>query len=273
MNWKIALYRIKSYVRHELTAWHTGGEGVHSPTLFYIVRMVLYDDNAYYAYPKIEQQRKRLKSSTADVNHTDYGTGACARGENAPVQTRRVADIARTHLESPSIGQLLFRLVNYLTGISQEPLTIVELGTSLGITTAYLAMPSEKNSVQTYEGAEDVADVAMQVWRELGIQNIVPVIGNIDETLSRYKAKKTDLAFIDANHTYEATMRYFRQLLPSATQHSIYVIDDIHHSPEMERAWHEIQAMKEVTSTIDCYHVGLVFFNKHYIRKHYRMRI
>ena len=113
----------------------------------------------------------------------------------------------------------------------------------------------------------------MQVWRELGIQNIVPVIGNIDDTLSRYKAKKTDLAFIDANHTYEATMRYFRQLLPSATQHSIYVIDDIHHSPEMERAWHEIQAMKEVTSTIDCYHVGLVFFNKHYIRKHYRMRI
>ena len=69
--------------------------------------MVLYDDNAYYAYPKIEQQRKRLKNSTADVNHTDYGTGACARGENAPVQTRRVADIARTHLESPSIGQLL----------------------------------------------------------------------------------------------------------------------------------------------------------------------
>ena len=51
------------------------------------------------------------------------------------------------------------------------------------------------------------------------------------------------------------------------------MIDDIHHSPEMERAWHEIQAMKEVTSTIDCYHVGLVFFNKHYIRKDYRMRI
>jgi len=231
------------------------------------------DDNAYYAYPKIEQQRKRLLQSTAVVNHTDYGTGARAKGAEATDQTRRVADIARLHLESPSIGQLLFRLVNYLTGVSQEPLTIVELGTSLGITTAYLAAPSERNTVQTYEGAEEVADVAMDVWRELGIRNIVPVIGNIDETLERYKAKKTDLAFIDANHTYEATLRYFRQLLPSAAQHSIYVIDDIHHSPEMERAWKEIQAMQQVTSTIDCYHVGLVFFNKHYIRKHYRMRI
>ena len=231
------------------------------------------DDNAYYAYPKIEQQRKRLLQTTAVVNHTDYGTGARAKGAEATDQTRRVADIARLHLESPSIGQLLFRLVNYLTGVSQEPLTIVELGTSLGITTAYLAAPSERNTVQTYEGAEEVADVAMDVWRELGIRNIVPVIGNIDETLERYKAKKTDLAFIDANHTYEATLRYFRQLLPSAAQHSIYVIDDIHHSPEMERAWKEIQAMQQVTSTIDCYHVGLVFFNKHYIRKHYRMRI
>lgn len=246
---------------------------MHSPTLFYIVRMVMYDDNAYYAYPKIEQQRKRLLQSTDAVSYTDYGTGARVRGEKAAVVTRRVADIARRHLESPSIGQLLFRLVNYLTGVSQEPLTIVELGTSLGITTAYLATPSERNTVQTYEGAEDVADAAMEVWRELEIRNIVPVIGNIDETLKQYKAKKTDLAFIDANHTYEATLRYFRQLLPSAVQHSIYVIDDIHHSPEMERAWHEIQAMKEVTSTIDCYHVGLVFFNKHYIRKDYRMRI
>ena len=246
---------------------------MHSPTLFYIVRMVMYDDNEYYAFPKIEQQRKSLLRSTSVVTQTDYGTGARAWEGGSPVQTRRVADIARTHLESPSTAQLLFRLVNYLTGVSQQPLTIVELGTSLGITAAYLASPSPQNTVQTYEGAEEVADIAAEVWRELDIRNIVPVIGNIDDTLPRYKAKKTDLAYIDANHTYEATMRYFRQLLPSAAQHSIYVIDDIHHSPEMERAWHDIQAMQQVTSTIDCYKLGLVFFNKHYIRKHYKMRI
>lgn len=255
-----------------MLAWHTGGEGVHSPTLFNIVRMVMYDENAYYAYARIEQQRKRLLKNTATIVQKDYGTGARAYKEGVSVE-RVVADIARTHVESPETGQLLFRLVNYLTSTRQEPLTIVELGTSLGITTAYLASPSAKNSVQTYEGAEELAEEAEDVWRRLELTNIETVIGNIDDTLGKHCPKRIDLAYIDANHTYDATLRYFRQLLPAAKPHSIFVIDDIHHSPEMERAWQEIQRAEQVTSTIDCYTFGLVFFNRHYIKKHYRMRV
>lgn len=271
MNTAQHIFRIKAYLRHLLTSWNTGGEGVHSPTLFYIVRMVMYDDNAYYAYPRIEQQRAALLRSTTVLQQTDYGTGA---GSSSPqTVTRSVADIARTHLESPKVGQLLFRLVNHLTSVRQQPLTIVELGTSLGITTAYLASPSPKNVVQTYEGAEEVLEVAMNVWRTLGLTNIEPVPGNIDRTLAGHQPKSVDLAYIDANHTCEATLRYFRQLLGAVKQHSIVVVDDIHHSPQMEHAWQAIQQTEQVTSTIDCYDVGLVFFNKHYIRKHYKMRI
>ena len=245
---------------------------MHSPTLFYIVRMVMYDDNAYYAFPRIEQQRKALLHSTATIRQHDYGTGAHADSGSATT-VRRVAYIARTHLESPKIAQLLYRLVNHLTTTQRRPLIIVELGTSLGITTAYLAAPSVKNNVQTYEGAEEVLEVAEQVWRTLKLTNIEPILGNIDQTLPKHCPKQIDLAYIDANHTYEATVRYFRQLLPHIGSHAIVVVDDIHHSPEMERAWHEIQTVKQVTSTIDCFHTGLVFFNPHYIRKHYKMRI
>lgn len=274
MAFSSVLYRARSYVRHQLTAWHTGGEGVHSPTLFYIVRMIMYDDNAYYAFPQIEQQRERLLHNTNTLCQIDYGTGARAKenGGNTGI-LRRIADIARSHLAPPATGQLLFRLANYLTVSLRTPLTIVELGTSLGITTAYLASPNRANTVLTYEGAEEVADEAMKTWRTLGLTNIEPVIGNIDQTLAASCPKQVDLAYIDANHTYEATLRYFRQLLPAAGQQSIYVVDDIHHSPEMERAWCAIQAVPQVTSTIDCYNFGLVFFDKHYIRKHYRMRI
>lgn len=234
--------------------------------------MILYDDNAYYAFPRIEQQRAALLRSTTTIRQQDYGTGAGTDSPNAST-VRRVAHIARTHLESSKIAQMLYRLVNHLTATQQRPLTILELGTSLGITTAYLAAPSAKNTVQTYEGAEEVLEVAEQVWRTLRLTNIEPVLGNIDQTLPKLCPKQIDLAYIDANHTCEATLRYFRQLLPHIASHTIIVVDDIHHSPEMERAWHEIQTVKQVTSTIDCYHIGLVFFNPHYIRKHYKMRI
>lgn len=233
----------------------------------------MYDDNAYYAFPRIEQQRAELLHSPVEVQQLDYGTGSVTSKTELPTNHRRVADIARTHLETPKIAQLLYRLVNHLGATQQRPLAIVELGTSLGITTAYLAAPSPRNSVLTFEGATEVLDVAMNVWRTLGLTNIQPIVGNIDNTLPKHCPKRIDLAFIDANHTYEATVRYFRQLLPAAGQHTIIVIDDIYHSPAMERAWRDIQAMKEVVCTIDCYHIGLVFFNKHYIRKHYRMRI
>lgn len=236
--------------------------------------MVVYDDNAYYAYPHIEQQRAALLHSNAVVQQTDYGSGAHPADGTPPVAVcRRVADIARMHLERPEIGQLLFRLVNYLTSASKQPLNIVELGTSLGITTAYLAAPTPRNTVRTYEGAEEVVDIAADVWRALGLTNIETVVGNIDDTLAVNAAERIDLAYIDANHTYDATLRYFNRLLPAAGQHSVFVIDDIHHSPEMERAWHAIQSLKQVTSTIDCYHIGLVFFNRHYIRKHYKIRL
>lgn len=233
--------------------------------------MILYDDNAYYSFPRIEQQRLSLLQSAETVQQTDYGTGASANGTFATL--RRVADIARTHLESPQIAQLLFRLVNYLTRTRQQSLTIVELGTSLGITTAYLASPSSRNIVHTYEGAQDILDIAEDVWRKLHLTNIRPVQGNIDLTLPKHCPEQIDLAYIDANHTCEATLRYFRQLLPTMREHSIMVVDDIYHSPEMTRAWHEIQATPEVTTTIDCYHIGLVFFNPHYLRKHYKIRI
>lgn len=245
---------------------------MHSPTLFYLVRMIVYDDNAYYSFPPIEQQRARLLRSAAIVQQQDYGTGA-APGSASAVVERRVADIARTHLESPKIAQLLFRLVNHLTVKQQRPLTIVELGTSLGITTAYLASPSDRNKVLTFEGAPEIMDEAIDVWRALKLTNIEPVIGNIDDTLPARCPEQVDLAFIDANHTYEATMRYFRQLMSAVQQHSIIVVDDIYHSPEMTRAWQDIQSLPQVTTTIDCYHIGIVLFNKHYIRKHYKIRI
>lgn len=240
--------------------------------LFYIVRMIVYDDNAYYAYLSIEQQRAALLRSHTTVQQTDYGTGALQDGSPF-AKLRRVADIARTHLESPKVAQMLFRLVNYLTATQQRALHIVELGTSLGVTTAYMAAPSRCNTVQTYEGAEEVLDIAEQVWRTIGLTNIEPVLGNIDDTLPQHCPESVDMAYIDANHTFEATMRYFRQLLPTMDEQGIMVVDDIYHSPDMERAWRAIQSNPAVTSTVDCYHVGLVFFNQHYIRKHYKIRI
>ena len=273
MQMSNAIFRAWAYLKHLFRSWNTGGEGIHSPYLFYLVRMLIYDENRYYCWQDIERQRRELLRSQQTIEVTDYGTGQTAASH------RQVAHIAEQCLEKPRVAQVLFQLVAYLGHVEKRPLEIVELGTSLGITTAYLAMPDSRNSVETYEGSQTLADIAQGVWQRLGIRNIRQVVGNIDDTLYNNNAQRTharegiDIAYIDANHTYEATLRYFDRLAKEKRQNSIYILDDIHYSPGMEAAWQEICAREDVTTTMDLYDVGLVFFDTHYLRRDYRLRI
>ncbi|MBO4665788.1 MAG: class I SAM-dependent methyltransferase [Paludibacteraceae bacterium] len=117
-------------------------------------------------------------------------------------------------------------------------------------------------------------EMAEKNWQKLGVTNVKVVEGNIDDTLYIYNRKKPiDFGYIDANHTYEATLRYFEALAQRKHEKTIIALDDIHYNEEMERAWKEIGERSDVTSTMDFYGFGLVFFDTHYLKRHYRLRI
>lgn len=263
-----SFHRILTYLRHVLTAWNTTGEGIHSPYLFRLVRFVIRDENSFYCFADIERRREALLQCEDLLDVLDFGTGGSQEGTH---EQRRVCDIAKHHLERPKVGQLLFRIVNFLKQEQQEPLQILELGTSLGITTAYLAAPDSRNSVMTFEGSREVLKVAQGVWRALRLENIEWVEGNIDDTLYNRAREHLNLAYVDANHSYEATMRYVQFLLPRMKEKGIIAVDDIHLSPSMEQAWHELQSDPRVTTSIDLYHLGLLFVDTHYWKRNYRI--
>lgn len=262
------LYRVFAYLRHLFSAWNTRGEGIHSPYLFRIANDLMRDANRYYVWRDIEARREAMLHSPKPLHITDYGTGGCS--------TLLVSQVARHHLESAATGQLLFRLVIFLQHSLERPLNILELGTSLGITTAYLAAADSHNRVVTMEGSEETLSVARLNWEKLHLNNIQPVLGNIDDTLYNIRTHahafdSLDLIFMDANHTCEATIRYFEQILTLCHEQSIFVIDDIHHSPEMEQAWRSICQHERVSTTMDCFHFGLVFLDGHFIHRHYKI--
>ena len=198
--------------------------------------------------------------------------GSCGSKEGLSVR-RKVSDIAKHHLESPQIAQALFRLVRFMGENEKRPLQILELGTSLGVTTAYMASVDSRNRVVTLEGSEAVLKIAQANWRTLRLENIEWHRGNIDDTLYIYARERLDLAYVDANHTYEATKRYVDYLLPRMNEKGVIAIDDIYHSPEMEQAWRELKDDPRVTTSMDLYHVGLLFVDPHYLKRHYRIRL
>ena len=264
------LRRVCTYLWHFLSAWNTTGEGIHSPYLFELVRFVLRDRNAYYCFADIERRRELLLSCRDVLNCVDYGSAGTPEGMHVQ---RRVCDIAKTHLERAEVGQMLFRLVNFIGMHEQRRLAILELGTSLGITTAYLAAADSRNRVTTFEGSEAVLKVAKGVWKTLELENIKCVSGNIDDTLFKCARGKLDLAYVDANHTYEATMCYTEYLLSRMAEKGVIAVDDIHYSEAMERAWEVLKADARVTTSMDLYHVGLLFVDPHYLKRHYKIRL
>ena len=304
MSWKTLTYRVVSWLKFHLTAWNTGGEGVHSPYLFEWVRMVMMDRNSYYSWDAIEDCRRAMLADDRELEFVDYGSGKLkgengkVKGENGKVkgengklkgengERRRVCDIAKRSLTKRKYAEMLFRLVNWLgtthrlangrgtaNSVAFRGLTIVELGTSLGVTTAYLAMPDSRNRVLTFEGCASVAEVAEENWRKLSVKNIQCVVGAIDAAVLSRELSCVDVAFVDANHTYAGAREYFNVLASMVHEKSVIVMDDIHYSSEMERAWKEICEDERVTSTMDLYQMGLVFFDPHYWHRNYRMRL
>ena len=256
----------KKYLRYYITASNGKGHGVHSPFVFDFIKNVLRDKKQYNCYAAIEGQRKKLKANNTLIEVEDFGAGSSVIKENKRV----VKDIANSSLKPRKYAQLLFRMVQYY-----KPATIIELGTSFGITSSYLSSGNKNGQLYTCEGATNIAAIAQQNFDALQIKNIELIKGDFAKTLPALFAKigAVDFAFVDGNHRKEPTVQYFQQLLIHSKPNTILVFDDIHWSAEMEAAWEIIQQNSAVTLTIDLFFIGLVFINPDFkVKQHFTIR-
>ncbi len=256
----------RNYIRYYLTALNGKGHGMHSPFVFRFILHVLNNRSAYLPPAAVAALRKRLLNDNRLLQMEDLGAGSRVLRK----KERTVREVAKSALKSEKYAHLLFRLVRYY-----QPATILELGTSLGVTTAYLAKANPAATVLTIEGSPAIAAVATQNFASLQTGHIQQLTGNFDDLLPAaiQQLSRTDLAYVDGNHRYEPTVRYFHQLLPSLHNDSILVFDDIHWSAEMEKAWAEIQQHPAVKCTVDIFFLGFVFFRKEFIvKQHFTVR-
>ena len=259
------MHQLLSYLRFWLRSGNA--HGLHSPFVFGLYTSVVRHTGIFGAYAPVEARRRQLLESPASIGVTDFGAGS----HTGAGRQRRVADIARTAAKPKKLAQLLFRLVNYF-----RPATILELGTSLGLTTAYLAAADSRSRIITFEGCPNVTAVARETFATLGLGNIDIVEGNIDHTLAPALAAlkaPVDFAFFDGNHRYEPTLHYFELCLDHRTDDSVFVFDDIHWSADMERAWDVIKAHPDVRLTVDLFYIGLVFFRRNQPKQHFSLRV
>lgn len=211
----------------------------------------------------IEQHRNKFLTSQERICRTDFGAGS--RWSNGEQQ--QVASIAK-RATTPVKFSLLYQYLCKLTPAN----TVLDLGTSLGINTAYLVSVTNGN-LYSFEG--DPALELLAHGHLIQYSNVNSIAGNLDKTLKKMLEgiKSVDFVLMDANHRYQPTMHYFRLIAPKLHKGSILVIADIHWSKEMRKAWDEIKGMPSVTSSIDFFECGVLFFNDLGIRNDYILEI
>jgi predicted O-methyltransferase YrrM len=248
-------FRALKYLTYFLTARHKKGHGINSPFVFDIVSRIFRNKTNPETVLLIERIRKKNKSDKRIIPVLDLGTGSVKMQKSL----RKVSDITRISAVPEKYGILLSRLAAEFG----KP-DIIEFGTSLGFSTMYMATGSPGSAIYSIEGCPSTSEIAKENFREAGINNIHILTGSFEDLIPvlREKTVKPGLIFIDGNHRKDPVKDYFRQMAEMAYKSTVIVIDDIHHSKEMEEAWTEIKQHEKVTFTIDIFRMGLVFFRE-----------
>jgi predicted O-methyltransferase YrrM len=248
------------YGRYLLLASNGRGHGIHSPFVYDFIRKVLIDQGNYPAYKTAEDYRKKLLRDHSILDVEDFGAGSSVRNTSR----RTVSQITRVSVKPKRYSRLLYRLAAHY-----QYRNIIELGTSVGVTSTYLAKVPGLRKLVTIEGSPAIADYARTHFRSAELENTELVTGNFDEKLDGVleSMNVVELAFIDGNHRKEPTLDYFNKIYVRTNDLSCMVFDDIHWSREMEEAWDEIRNDQRVRVSIDLFFLGIVFFRDSFVEK------
>lgn len=261
----MVIFRTFKYLNYILLSKHRKGFGIHSPFVFDLVSRTFRNKIDAEIVCSIEKVRKKMISDNRSIKVKDLGTGS----EKMITNIKRVSDIAKKSPVTKKYGVLLSNMAAEFG----NPL-IIEFGTSLGISTMYLASANRETVVNTMEGCPAISEIAINNFKEAGFDNVNVITGSFEEKWPKTITKgiKPGLVFIDGNHRKEPVLRYFDMVSEVSDSNTVIIIDDIYLSKEMEEAWTVIKQSKNVTLTIDIFRMGIVFFRAGLTYNNYTIR-
>ena len=245
---KNTVHRITEFLKYQRSA--KTKYYLHSPFVYQFYLDVL-ESPPPDELNQIQELRKKLSQTYNKILIDDMGA--------APVSKDRMVSGLVSQSSIPhQYGLVLYRLVKRFS-----PHHIIELGTCLGLGTAYIAIGAPGASIRTIEGSQALRDIAEINLSTLNIHNVDLIQGNFDNKLPEVlkEVSRVDFVYIDGNHRYEPTMRYFELLMKRSHEGTILVFDDIYWSIEMTQAWESIKKDPRISLTIDIYRFGIAFMH------------
>ncbi len=196
------LHTILEYIKFIFKS--TNQHGIHSPFVYELVTKCFYDKQYYKDYKIIAKYRSVLNNNKSVISVKDLGAGS----KVLSTRSRKISNISKKAGITKKRAELLYRIVKYF-----QTTSILELGTSLGISTCALSLGNPKANIVTIEGCPETASVARQQFKYFSLYNINLLVNEFDKEINTLTDNNFDLIYIDGNHQKEATINYFHSLL------------------------------------------------------------
>lgn len=203
-------------------------------------------------FKKLDQFRSDLYADNRKISFEEIGS----------TTEMTVAEVVR-RAASPEIWAQFFYRLSQTSKIKN----VLEIGANLGVSGQYFikALEGKKNTkFITLEGVKGLCEIASTRFDRLSDQDDFEVVhGLYDKSLINIVKSNIsfDLVFIDGNHRYEATLKYFELLKNNLSDSALVIFDDIHWSSGMRRAWQEICSQKGIVFSINFFKLGIIVFD------------
>ena len=256
--WKYITFRVTAHTRYklhspflyELATETIGGKPIKSVDRLY--HQLYQEFNADFSVIEVvefnKKKDKKLYSSRVDNIHS----------------------ILRKSTISAKKAQVLARLL-----VLFKPKNIVEFGTALGVSTGIIAQVSPDSKIYSIEGCSGLASVAQSSFDKLGFRNIEIQIGHFNHIIANLlsKIKKVDFVFYDGSDDYETVIKAFESCLPYLGNETVFIMNAIHRSRALNRAWDYICKHPETVVCIDLFEMGIVLFRKEMSRQEIKYHV
>lgn len=248
-------FLIKSKNRH----------GVHSPFVFELNEKVLNTRNKIPLEDEIEELRRKFLNDISLVDEINFGA---SKHPNSNTK-KTISRIAKNSLKPKRQASFIARLAKF-----NKSHAIIELGTSLGISTAYIAAANSDAEIYSIDASPTAIKKATEVLTQLDLKNLTLIFSDFDQALLQLEIPKNgfDFVYIDGNHTLKATLKYFEFFSTKLSEHGLILFDDIYWSTEMKQAWKSIKRDPRTSLTIDFFHFGLVSLSSRFSKENFSLR-
>ncbi len=224
---------------------------IHAPYLFRFIEFCFDKKRLYYDFIKISNAHYKLAINAELIPDSPFARRHRQYG-------RTVSELHKRASANVELCELLYRIAQFT-----KPQHILELGSCLGVSGLSLKLGAPQASMVSIEGNSFLSGESEKLFSEYGLSRVHCMHCTVEDYLEGPELPLADLVYVDASHTYDQTKAYVHKLLAHGTRpEALIILDDIHWSSGMYRAWNEIIRWPEVQCSLETCRLGLLFTSR-----------